>query len=334
MSNTKDISVTARRGCGDEPALSLVVPLFNEAQNIQLFYKEASAVMDSITPNWEMIFVNDGSQDETLAVLAALHQSDDRIKIVDLSRNFGKEVALSAGIDFAYGDAVIPIDGDLQHPPEQIIEMVDKWRAGADIVFAIRHSRETESWLRQKTSSMFYVLLDGITDVPLPKHIGDFCLLDARVAKILKLLPEQNRFMKGLFAWGGFRQEFVYYEPQARNHGSTKWGYWRLWNLAIEGITSFSTIPLRVWTYIGALLALLCLGYAGFIIAMTLIYGIDAPGYPSLMVAVLFMGSIQLISFGALGEYIGRIYWEVKGRPLYLVNKLYGLDESDQEQSR
>jgi glycosyltransferase involved in cell wall biosynthesis len=310
-------------------SLSVVVPVYNEASNVEPFGAEIRSILDGMTQRWEIIFVNDGSADQTLALLSMLRATDPRFKIIDLSRNFGKEVALSAGIDYASGDAIISMDGDLQHPPELVTALVQQWQTGADVVFAVRRNRKTEGPLRQLTSRMFYSVMEGITEIPMPQHIGDFCLLDKKVAKVLKSLPEQNRFMKGLFAWGGFNQQYIFYEPKARSRGETKWGYWRLWNLAIEGITSFSTIPLRIWTYVGATLAAICFSYAMYIVAQTLIYGVSVPGYASLMVAILFMGSIQLISFGALGEYIGRIYTEVKGRPLYLVNKLYGLDPKD-----
>lgn len=308
------------------PKISLVVPIYNEAANIAPFYERASKVLDGLTTQWEIICVNDGSRDDSISFLVSLHQQDPRIKVVDLSRNFGKEVALSAGINYISGDAIITIDADLQHPPEVITEMVKKWHEGYEIVFATRRSRKAESWLKRNTSKVFYWLLGWLTDIPSHNKIGDFCLLDRRVVEALKQFPEHNRFMKGLFAWVGFKQNFVMYDMHERNSGTTKWNYWRLWNFAIEGITSFSTVPLQVWTYMGFYIALLSLIYATVIAVRTLALGIDVPGYASLMVSILFIGGVQLISLGIIGEYIGRIYKEVKGRPLYLVRKLYGID--------
>ncbi|MBI5406278.1 MAG: glycosyltransferase family 2 protein [Nitrospirae bacterium] len=306
--------------------ISLVVPIYNEAENITPFYERASKVLDGLTPQWEIICVNDGSQDGSMALLVSLHQKDPRIKVVDLSRNFGKEIALSAGIDYVSGDILITMDADLQHPPEVITEMIKKWHEGCEIVFAFRRSRKAEGWVKRHTSKVFYWLLGWLTDIPSHNRIGDFCLLDRRVVEALKQFQEHNRFMKGLFAWVGFKQDFVMYDMHVRNSGTTKWSYWRLWNFAIEGITSFSSVPLRVWTYVGCCIALISLIYATVLVIQTIALGIDVPGYASLMVGILFIGGIQLISLGIIGEYIGRIYREVKSRPLYLVKRLYGLN--------
>jgi glycosyltransferase involved in cell wall biosynthesis len=310
-------------------SLSVIIPAFNEAPNVQALYRETSEVLARIGLPWQIIFVNDGSRDNTLVQLVALAQQDRRVMVIDLARNFGKEVAISAGIDHATGGAIIPMDADLQHPPSAIIDLVDKWREGASVVFAVRRSREKEGWFKGLVTKAFYRLLGTVTDKPIPLNIGDFCLLDERVAQVLRSLPERNRFMKGLFAWVGFKQAYVEYDVRDRAGGQTKWNYWRLWNFAIEGITSFSTIPLKVWSYVGLVTGLICLVYAIFIIIQTFIYGVAVPGYASLMVAILFMGSVKLIGIGTMGEYVGRIYTEVRGRPLYVVNKVYGKTEHD-----
>ncbi|GBD39761.1 putative glycosyltransferase [bacterium HR37] len=306
--------------------ISLVVPMYNEAENVSPFYESVSRVLNDIGLPWEMICVNDGSRDNTLTYLIALHQRDPRVKVVDFSRNFGKEVALSAGIDYATGDAVVTIDADLQHPPDVIKELISKWYDGCDIVFAVRRTRKVEGLFKRITTRIFYRVLGWLANIPNHDKIGDFCLLDKRVLEVLRKLPEHNRFMKGLFAWVGFKQDFVVYDLNTRKRGATKWSYWRLWNFALEGITSFSTIPLRMWTYIGFAIALVSFLYAAFIIVHTLVLGIDVPGYASLIVSILFMGGIQLISLGIIGEYIGRIYNEVKERPLYIVREAYGFD--------
>lgn len=306
--------------------MSLVVPAHDEAANVEAFYRRVLSSMESLDTDLEIIFVNDGSKDETLPILVRLRESDPRVKIIDLSRNFGKEIALTAGVEHASGDVVISTDADLQHPPEVIPKLVDAWRAGADVVFATRTDRHSEGLLRRLSAKLFYRILGLVGEVPNHDRIGDFCLLDRRVVNVLKQLPEHNRFMKGLFAWAGYQQAFVPYEQESRQRGVTSWSFWRLWNLALEGITSFSTFPLRVWTYVGFILAFLSLVYAAYTVLMTLIYGIVTPGFPSIFVAVLFIGGIQLISLGVIGEYVGRIFSEVKGRPLYLVRDLYGFE--------
>jgi glycosyltransferase involved in cell wall biosynthesis len=311
--------------------MSLVVPAHDEATNVEAFYGRVLSAIEALDIDFEIIFVNDGSQDQTLPLLIQIREQDSRVKIIDLSRNFGKEIALTAGLEYATGDVVVPTDADLQHPPEIIPKMVDAWKDGADVVFATRVDRTSESFMKRLSAKIFYRVLGLVGEVPNHDRIGDFCLLDRRVVDVLKKLPEHNRFMKGLFAWTGYRQAFVPYEQESRRLGVTSWNYWRLWNLALEGITSFSTFPLRVWTYIGFVLAFLSLIYAAYTIAKTLIYGVITPGFASIMVAVLFIGGIQLICLGVIGEYIGRIFSEVKGRPLYLVRDLYGLDPSQSE---
>jgi glycosyltransferase involved in cell wall biosynthesis len=315
------------------PEISVVVAMYNEAENVLAFYEQVSLVFDKLDLSWEIICVNDGSKDDTLVLLLSLNKQDPRVKVIDLTRNFGKELALSAAIDYASGDAIISIDGDLQHPPEAITDLIDKWRNGAEIVFAVRRTRQKESALKRFSSEAFYFLLGKISEVPNHRGIGDFCLLDRRVVNVLRKLTERNRFMKGLFSWVGFKQDFVVYDVKERNAGKTKWSYWRLWNFALDGIASFSTLPLRIWTYVGCILASLSITYATFIMLRTLILGIDVPGYASLIVAILFLGGIQLISLGVIGEYLGRVYSEVKKRPLYITREVYGFNNIKTDQS-
>jgi glycosyltransferase involved in cell wall biosynthesis len=275
---------------------------------------------------YEIICVNDGSKDNSLQFLIKHYHQNPSIKIVNLSRNFGKEIAMSAGIDYAIGDAVIPIDADLQDPPELIKDLVSKWEEGYDVVYAVRRSRQGESWLKRFTANNFYRVIDWMSPINIPRNTGDFRLLDQKVVKALKLLPERRRFMKGLFSWVGFNQTAIEYDRQPRYQGNTKWNYWKLWNFALEGITSFTSLPLKVWSYIGLTISMLSFFYASFLIIRTLIFGIELPGYASLMVVILFLGGVQLITLGIIGEYLGRVYDEVKGRPLYLVKESYGFN--------
>lgn len=308
--------------------LSIVIPLYNEEKNIQQLFEHLESVLNRLNLSYEIVCIDDGSQDNTLRCLLARHYQNPSVKVVSFSRNFGKEAALTAGIDFATGRAIIPIDADLQDPPELIAELVDKWREGYDVVDAVRRSRQGESWIKQATANAFYWLIGRVSEVPIPAATGDFRLLDRKVVNTLKQLPERTRFMKGLFAWVGFKQTAIFYDRLPRYRGQTKWSYWRLWNFAIDGITSFSTVPLKVWSYLGLTLALSAFLYATFLVVRTLILGIDVPGYASLMVAILFLGGVQLITLGVIGEYLGRVYEEVKGRPLYLVRDCYGFDSS------
>ena len=306
--------------------ISIVVPFFNEGGAIDHFYSGMSPILSiNIGCNFEVICVDDGSTDSTLAELIELTKKDTRFRVLEFSRNFGKEAALSAGIDFANGDAVIPIDADLQDPPELIIKMVQLWKDGAEVVLAKRVDRSSDSFMKRKTASLFYRLHNKLSSsMRIPENVGDFRLMDRVVVDALKQLPERQRFMKGLFAWVGFKSVTVEYSRSSRSAGETKFSGWRLWNFALEGITSFSLVPLKIWTYFGLFGAFLAFLYASFIIIRTLIFGIVLPGYASLLVVVLFFGSLQLISIGILGEYIGRIYFETKNRPLYIVRKRYG----------
>jgi glycosyltransferase involved in cell wall biosynthesis len=305
--------------------ISVVVPFYNEAAGVEAFYAELSPVLRTVEGHaFEIICVDDGSGDGTLARLLELVERDPRVRVLELSRNFGKEAALTAGIDAARGDAVIAIDADLQDPPELIARLIAEWRRGADVVLARRTDRSTDSFLKRKTAELFYRIHNRLSSVHIPENVGDFRLMDRMAVDALKTLPERQRFMKGLFAWIGVRTATVDYARAARARGASKFSGWRLWNLALEGVTSFSTVPLRIWTYIGALGAALTFLYAVFIILRVLILGIDVPGYASLLVAVLFIGSLQLLSVGLLGEYIGRVYLESKQRPVYVVRREFG----------
>lgn len=304
----------------DEPIeLSVVVPAYNEAEGIGEFHQRVSAVFAGMGIRTEVVYVNDGSRDQTLACLLALRETDPNVvSVVNLSRNFGKEIALTAGLDHARGNAVVVIDADLQDPPELIPKLVAKWREGFDVVYAKRMRRDGESWLKKATASLFYRTISGVGPVAIPRDTGDFRLLSRRAVDALGKLREQHRFMKGLFAWIGFPQTAVEYVRDPRFAGTTKWNYWRLWNLAIEGFTSFTVAPLKLATYIGLATATFAFAYGLLIVIRTLAFGRDVPGYPSLLVVILFLGGIQLLALGVLGEYLGRMFNEVKQRPLYL----------------
>lgn len=306
-----------------KPTISLVVPFYNEGDGVSLFFGRVIPILRGLEVPFEIVCVDDGSKDDTLAYLVGHASQDSSIRVIELSRNFGKESALTAGIEHASGQAVIPMDADLQDPPELIASMVNAWRAGADVVLARRIDRSTDSILKRITAKLFYRLHNRVSDTKIPDNVGDFRLMSRPVVEALKQLPERQRFMKGLFAWVGFRTSVVDYVRENRSFGKTKFSGWKLWNFALEGFTSFSTAPLRVWTYVGLIGTVLTLGLALFIVFRTLIYGVDVPGYASLLVSVLFLGSLQLLSIGLLGEYIGRIYLESKQRPNYIVRKFY-----------
>ena len=299
--------------------LSIVVPVYNEAEILLAFHQRLSATLTAQDLAFEIIYVNDGSKDNTAQVLSTIHTNDARVAIVDLSRNFGKEIALSAGLDYATGDAVVVIDADLQDPPELIPAFLQRWNEGYDIVYAKRVSRAGETWFKKLSAYLFYRVLHKISPLQIPMDTGDFRLLSRRAVDALKQLRETHRFMKGLFTWIGYPQIAVPYERDPRFGGETKWNYWKLWNLAIEGITSFSIAPLKFATYLGSLTALGAFMYALVIIYKTLVFGEPVPGYPSLMVVILFLGGIQLLTLGIIGEYLGRTFVETKQRPLYFV---------------
>lgn len=306
--------------------VTLVVPVFNEATTIVLFLQRIQAVFES-TPRLkgEVLFVNDGSTDDTLDVILGQRSNFAPLAIhaLDLSRNFGKEAALAAGLAEATGEVVIPIDVDLQDPPELIPVMIEQWEKGYDVVLARRVDRSRDPLMKRVTADWFYRLHNAISDPPLPANVGDFRAMDRTVVDVLKSLPEAQRFMKGLFAWVGFRSCMVDYSRPKRSAGQSKFNSWKLWNFALEGITSFSAAPLRMWTYLGGLISLASFIFAATIVVRVWVYGVDVPGYASLMVAVTFFGGIQLIGIGALGEYLARTYMESKRRPLYVIRRRY-----------
>ena len=307
--------------------LSLVVPVFNESETVSIFIDRIKEVFDALDSiDLDIVFVNDGSTDDTLSQLIELKRNFRSIRIVDLSRNFGKEAALTAGIKIASGHVVVPIDVDLQDPPEIIIEMIEKWREGYDVVVGKRSNRDSDSWAKRKSAEWFYCIHNRISEPEIPKNAGDFRLMDRSVVDALNELPESKRFMKGLFAWVGFRTTEVEYARPERIAGTAKFNGWRLWNFALEGITSFSTAPLRIWLYMGGLVSFISFLFAMFIFFRTLLYGVAVPGYASIVVAVTFLGGLQLVGIGIMGEYIGRAYIESKRRPVYLIRRVYGQD--------
>lgn len=302
--------------------VSLVAPFYNESGNVHEFFRRVAAMAASL-PQYDIdvVAVNDGSRDNTWAELQEVGGMYPWVHLVDLSRNFGKEAALTAGLDRATGDAVVPIDSDLQHPPELLTEMLRQWELGAEVVLARRTDRATDGRLQKLSAVSFYRFHNLISKIEVPLDVGDFRLMDRRVVEALRQLPENHRFMKGLFAWVGFRTVTIPYANSRRHSGKSSFNGWKLWNLALEGITSFSTAPLKVWTYIGVAVSLLALMYATLIVIDTLVEGVDVPGYASLMAGGMFIGGVQLIGIGVLGEYVGRIYHEVKRRPVYLVRE-------------
>lgn len=315
-------------------SLSIVVPMHNEEEVCLTFFARMLPILRGLTADFEIICVNDGSRDRTLEILKAAQSEDPRIKVIDLSRNFGKELALTAGLDHAQGDAVIPIDADLQDPPELIPDLVAKWQEGYDMVVAVRSDRSSDSRGKRWSAEAFYQLIGRLGEVPMPANAGDFRLLDRRVVVALRRLPERTRFMKGLFAWLGFRQAVISYTRAPRAAGQTKWKYWKLWNFALEGIFSFTTLPLRMWSYLGLATALFSMIYMIYIVLRTVLFGVDVPGYASLIVIILFFSGLNMIGLGIFGEYLGRVFVEVKQRPLYLVRDRFGFDEPKPHQSR
>jgi glycosyltransferase involved in cell wall biosynthesis len=301
------------------PRISVVIPAYNESAGLQELHRRLTQVVDGMCVSAEFVYVNDGSRDDTSEVLRAIRTRDPRVALIDLSRNFGKEIAMMAGLDHARGEAVILIDADLQDPPELIQELCLRWREGYDVVYATRVDRKGESWLKKQTARLFYRAMERIGTTPIPRDTGDYRLLSRRAVDALTQLRERHRFMKGLFSWIGYRQTRVHYVRDPRFAGETRWNYWRLWNFAIEGFTSFTTAPLKISTYIGIGTAIVAFTYGLIIISRTLVYGREVPGYASLIVVMLFLGGIQLMALGILGEYVGRTFNEVKQRPLYLV---------------
>ena len=308
--------------------ISLIVPVYNEEACIDIFLNRMSFLLKN-KYKYELIFVNDGSEDKTLNKLLKRQKVDSHIKVIDLSRNFGKEAALTAGLKYAKGDVSIPLDIDLQDPPEIILEMIDKWKNGAEIVVGRRVDRTSDSFIKRFSADFFYYLFNKISNHKIPNNVGDFRLMDRKVVEALNELGEQNRFMKGLFAWVGFKTDYVDYVRPKRLIGKSKFNGWKLFNLAIEGITSFSIEPLKIWTYLGVLIAFTSLLAGTRILFQIIFNGVDVPGYASLFIAITFLGGIQLIGIGILGEYLGRVYIESKKRPIFLVRKFY--DKSSQQ---
>ena len=303
------------------PSLTVVVPAYNEAAVLETFHARLSRVLDALPLEGRVLYVDDGSADGTWDIIASLSAGDGRVGALKLSRNFGKEAAMTAGLDEADGDAVVVIDADLQDPPELIPDLVEQWRAGYDVVYATRSARAGETGFKRFTSAAFYRTMEKLSDTAVPRDTGDFRLLSRRALDALRQLRERQRFMKGLFAWIGYRQTAVRYQRDPRHAGKTKWNYWRLAQLAVEGITSFSTAPLRLATWTGLSASLLAFGYGLWVLTKALLYGDPVRGYPTLMLVILFLGGVQLLALGVIGEYLGRNYAERKQRPLYFVEE-------------
>jgi len=305
----------------DPELLSIVVPAYNEQDVLVEFHQRVTGVVSGIDANYELIYINDGSTDNTSAILEDLHLKDKHVTILELSRNFGKEIALTAGLYHSRGDATVIIDADLQDPPEVIPELIEYWKQGFDVVYAKRRRRKGESVIKKISAFLFYRVIRNVTRIRIPEDTGDYRLLSRRAVNAVTQIREQHRFMKGIFAWIGFPQKSVYYDRDPRAAGETKWGYWNLWNFALEGITSFTTIPLRLSTYLGFFTAFGAFVYGIYFLVKTLLFGNPVPGYPSLIIIILFLGGIQLIAIGVIGEYLGRIFNETKRRPLYYLNQ-------------
>ena len=310
------------------PDLSIIVSMYNEEESLATFFTEVKKVMKKLSSyKYEIVCIDDGSTDKTFEMLEAYAKKDDTIKVVKFSRNFGKEYGMMAGLHFCKGRAAIPMDVDLQDPPNLILDFVKKWEEGYDMVYGIRNDRTSDTFLKRCTAKLFYKVYNLMTRSPIPYNAGDYRLLDRKIINAILSLKERNVFMKGIFGWTGFKSCGVKYIRQKRCAGVSKWNYWKLWNFALDGITASTTLPLRIWTYIGSLLSFTGMLYALYIIAKTIIYGVDVPGYASLMVFILLLGGIQMIILGILGEYIGRIFIEVKNRPLYIVDKMVNIDD-------
>ncbi|HEY1816683.1 MAG TPA: glycosyltransferase family 2 protein [Kofleriaceae bacterium] len=313
------------------PVLSIVAPAYNEERNLPAFLAAMIPVLESIGEPFEIVFVDDGSRDGTLGMLAAAALQDPRIKVVGLARNFGKDVALSAGLAHASGDAIVPIDCDLQHPPELIPQFFARWREGYDMVIGVRSKRDEEGWLRRTLSQTYYKVMRSMTSVEIPPNAGDFRLLDRKILDVINKMPERHRFMKGIFAWPGFKVSAIEFRANVRaNDTRSSWSFFKLWRFALDGLFSFSTAPLKLWTYIGALSAAGAFVYLIITVIQKLFIGIAVSGYASLLIVLLFFNGLLLISNGIQGEYIARIFEEVKGRPLYVVGQTFGFDQPAQ----
>lgn len=299
--------------------LSLIVPVFNEEQAVDVFYQAVRQEPSLQAHCVEIVFINDGSTDRTSEYAQAIALADNNVLLINFSRHFGKEAALFAGLEYAGGEAVVPMDVDLQDSVDVVARLIDEWQKGADVVLAKRRNRSTDSYLKRYSAVLFYHLLNRIAYTHIEENVGDFRLMDRKVVDVIKTLPEQQLFMKGVLSWAGFNVVIIEYDRAPRVVGQSKFKGWALWNLALEGITSFSTLPLHLWSYIGGAIALLAFLYAGYMALDKILFGNDVPGYPSLMTIILFLGGVQLMGIGVLGEYVGRIYMEAKHRPQYVI---------------
>jgi polyisoprenyl-phosphate glycosyltransferase len=308
------------------PQLSVILPFHNESASVRHLLQRLYPALGQLGLSYEIICVDDGSSDDTFASLVHERQFDQRLKIARFARNFGKETALTCGLHLAKGDVAVTMDSDLQHPPEAIAELIKKWREGFDVVYATRVDRKTDGSFRRLFSRAFYAIFRTIADIQMPEGAGDFCLLDRKAIDAINALPERNRFMKGLMSWVGFRQSTVPFEVGFRDSGRSNWSFFRLIRFAFDGLSAFSTLPLRIWTWCGALVSFAALAYALYLIVVTLLFGTDVPGYASLMIGILFLGGLQLLSLGVIGEYMARIFTEVKARPLYYVSEKVGFE--------
>lgn len=313
--------------------LSIILPFHNEHGSVHQLFQRLYPVLAQLDISYEILCIDDGSTDSTYASLMHEREMDHRIKLIRMARNFGKEAALTCGLHFANGDAAITMDSDLQHPPEVIPELIKKWQSGTKMVYAIRRNRDTDGPLRRLFSRAFYAVFKTIADIQMPEGAGDFCLLDRKVIDAVNELPERNRFMKGLVTWVGFPYDVVPFDVAPRSGGSSSWNFFRLIRFAFDGLSSFSTVPLRIWTWSGGLVSLLAIAYALYLILRTIIYGIDVPGYASVMVGILFLGGLQLLSLGMIGEYLARVFTEVKARPIYFIADRVGFNEDTSQHS-
>lgn len=316
----------------DRPLISLIIPVFNEEKSIRIFLEQAAKALEPLRDDLdvEYLFVNDGSRDATERTILSCREEWPEVALVNLSRNFGKEAALSAGLNHARGDAAIPIDVDLQDPPSVIVAMIASWRDGAKVVNARRARRDTDTWAKRTSAGLFYRLFNTLAEYPIPSGVGDFRLLDREVVDAICAMGERSRFNKAIFSWVGFETTEVEYERPARAEGETQWSYWKLWKLALDGIFAASTTPLRIWTYVGLTMAFGSLMYSLFLFVRTLVFGVDTPGYASTAILILTFGGMNMFALGIIGEYVGRIYTEVRQRPLYIVRSYYKQD-IDQE---
>ena len=311
----------------EKPDISIIVSVYNEEDSLDIFFKTIRQTMEQKKDYlYEIVCVDDGSTDDTFQLLQKYAQDDFRIKVLKFSRNFGKEYGLMAGLKYCAGRAAVPIDVDLQDPPELILQFIEKWEDGYDMVYGIRNDRASDTWLKRLTAKLFYKTYNLMTRSPIPYNAGDYRLIDRKIIDTILELSERNIFMKGIFGWTGFKSCGIKYVRQKRIAGVSKWNYWKLWNFALDGITASTTLPLRIWTYLGSMLSFLGLLYALYIIIRTITYGADVPGYASLLVFILLVGGVQMIILGILGEYIGRNFIEVKRRPLYIVEKKVNLN--------